>query len=66
MNLEKISILHPTMHDEHTLIIALNHGRVNEMGTQELKAWENLTGLLEQGSIRTLITTSDKKSKKGN
>lgn len=65
MNLEKISTLHPTMHNEQTLIIALNHGRVNEMGTQELKAWESLTGLLEQGTIRTLITTSYKKSKKG-
>ena len=65
MNLEKISPLNPTMHDDGTLIIALDHGRVNEMGTQELKAWENLTGLLEQGTIRTLITTSYKKSKKG-
>lgn len=65
MNLDSISPLNPTMHDESTLIIALNHGRVNEMGTRELRAWEELTKKLEEGCIRTLITTSYKKSKKG-
>jgi enoyl-CoA hydratase/carnithine racemase len=65
MNLETIQILNPTIRDDHTLILALNHGRVNEMGSDELRAWESLTKLLKNGEIRTLITTSDKKSKKG-
>ena len=37
MNLDNIAPLNLSMHDKNTLIIALNHGRVNEMGSQELK-----------------------------
>ena len=65
MNLEPIQILHPSIHNKHTLLLSLDHGRVNEMGSTELRAWEALTKILEEGQIRTLITTSPKKSGSG-
>ena len=43
----------------------MNHGRVNEMGSTELRDWENLTNHLQNGHVRALITTSDKTTKSG-
>ncbi len=66
MNLERFSILNPTLsEDEKTLTLSLDHGRANEMGKDQLQAWSDLTDELETGVIRTLITTSQKKSRKG-
>jgi len=65
MNLHDIQILNPSIHQEHTLILKLNHGRVNEMGSEQLRAWENLTDILNKGTFRCLITTSEKISKSG-
>jgi enoyl-CoA hydratase/carnithine racemase len=47
------------------LIIELDHGRANEMGTAELGDWERLCDALEQGSARVLITFSKRRSRKG-
>ena len=61
-----IQILNPSLSEEtRTLTLTLDHGRVNEMGSEQLKAWETLTLFLAKGSIQTLITTSQKKSRSG-
>jgi enoyl-CoA hydratase/carnithine racemase len=46
-------------------VIELNHGRVNEMGSPEIGDWEQLTAALHSGSVRVLITTSTKTTKRG-
>jgi len=45
--------------------INLNHGRVNEMGSVELKDWEMLTAHLQNSAARALVTTSDKTTRSG-
>jgi enoyl-CoA hydratase/carnithine racemase len=47
------------------LHINLNHGRVNEMGSNELRDWENLTAHLQDSPARALVTTSDKTTRSG-
>ncbi len=62
----EILALNPSLSEEtQTLTLALDHGRVNEMGSEQLRAWEALSAFLEEGSVRTLITTSQKKSRSG-
>ena len=56
--------LHPNA-DGSILHIRLNHGRVNEMGSAELKDWEQLTEYLQDSPARALITTSDKTTRSG-
>ena len=56
--------LHPSS-DGTIFHINLNHGRVNEMGSDELRDWENLTGHLQNGDVRALVTTSDKTTRSG-
>ncbi len=45
--------------------INLDHGRVNEMGSEQLRDWETLTESLRSGSARALVTTSTKTTKSG-
>jgi enoyl-CoA hydratase/carnithine racemase len=47
------------------LVIELDHGRVNEMGSQEISDWERLTEALKESPARVLITTSNKTTKRG-
>ncbi len=54
-----------TSADGQQLTITLDHGRANEMGTAQLAEWETLTEWLEGGAVRTLITTSQRRSRKG-
>ena len=63
---ENIHLLNPSLSDKaHTLTLNLDHGRVNEMGSEQLKSWENLCTFLKKGTVQTLITTSQKKSRSG-
>lgn len=64
--LESFSILHPSLlEDGKTLLLSLNHGKANEMGSNTLRAWEAVTDALHQGSIRSVITTSERLSRSG-
>lgn len=61
-----LNSLHPTLSaDGSVLRININHGAVNEMGSNELKDWSVLTAHLEAGTAGALITTSDKVTRSG-
>ncbi len=47
------------------LTVTMNHGRVNEMGSQELQDWATITDHLHKGSCRALITRSLKHTRSG-
>ena len=66
MSLSTFQIFHPTLsNDKTSLILNLSHGKANEMGTECLKALEHLCDFLETGAVRSLITTSQRKSRSG-
>ena len=66
MNLLHCQILHPKYIEEHrSLQLFLDHGKANEMGSEQLHAWEHVCEILETGDIRSLVTTSQRKSKSG-
>ena len=66
MNLESIAPLNPTLSpDGKRLNLDFNHGKANEMGSIELQAFEALSGLLELGQIRVLISSSQRLSRSG-
>lgn len=67
MDLSTIAPLHPTFFaDERLLVLQLDHGKANEMGTAELDALEALCALLEgDASATCLCTTSRRTSAKG-
>ncbi len=48
-----------------TLVVELDHGRVNEMGRGEVAEWRQITDFIRKSGIRTLITTSRKQTRKG-
>lgn len=48
-----------------TARLRLDHGKANEMGRVQIADWERVCELLEGGSVRTLITWSDRLSAKG-
>ena len=61
-----LNSLHPTQSSDGSVLrININHGAVNEMGSEELKDWAALTAHLEAGSAGALITTSDKVTRSG-
>ena len=47
------------------LTVTMNHGRVNEMGSVELRDWSQVTAALQSGSHRALITHSTKVTRSG-
>ncbi len=51
--------------DGNILKITLDHGRVNEMGSTELRDWESITERLNDGQFRALLTTSNKVTRSG-
>ena len=66
MLLESFSPLNPHLSEDGTILtLSLNHGKANEMGRDLLTAWETLTHHLNQGSIRCVITTSQRKTRSG-
>jgi enoyl-CoA hydratase/carnithine racemase len=67
MDLTRIAGLHPQHDSEHRLVVlALDHGKANEMGSQQLDAFEALCELVEEDDgIRTLCTTSHRVSRRG-
>ena len=52
--------------DGPTARLRLDHGKANEMGRVQIEDWESLCDFLEGGSVRTLITWSERVSAKGN
>jgi len=67
MDLTSIDALHPSFEATNgLLILELEHGKANEIGTAELDAFDALCGLIDTNdSIRTLCTMSRRRSKKG-
>lgn len=69
MDLTAIAPLHPRHDvDRQLLILELDHGKANEMGTEQLAAFEALCDLLESGpgrAITCLCTTSRRMSHSG-
>ena len=64
--LNLFSILNPSLlEDGHTLMLSLNHGKANEMGSNTLHAWTEVTKALHEGRIRSVITTSERLSRSG-
>jgi enoyl-CoA hydratase/carnithine racemase len=67
MNLNAYSSLHLSLANEgRVLLLALEHGKANEMGSDQLREFERLCDELEKNSeIRAVITYSTKRSRKG-
>jgi len=67
MNLQPLQILHPRYEEDHQLLILeLNHGKANEIGTAELHAFTSLCELLEDSTaIVCVCTTSQRQSSTG-
>lgn len=70
MNLDRIAALHPRLDaDRQLLILELDHGKANEMGSAQLDAFAQLCELLEDADrsqpITCLCTTSRRVSRSG-
>lgn len=67
MDLSSIEALHPSLDSERRLLVlSLEHGKANEMGSAQLDALTALCDLLEaDASVTCLCTTSRRVSKKG-
>lgn len=67
MDLAPIAALHPRLDaDRQLLVLELDHGKANEMGSEQLAAFERLCALVEsQAGISCLCTTSRRLSKRG-
>lgn len=67
MDLAPIDALHPTFHGEHgLLVLTLEHGKANEIGTTELAAFAALCDLAQaHAEIVCVCTTSRRVSAKG-
>ena len=65
-NIEQIAIFNPSLIEEgRTRVLSLNHGKANEMGSNTLHAWTEVTKALHTGKIRSVITTSQRLSRSG-
>ena len=67
MDLSSIEFFHPSFDDTRGLLILnLDHGKANEMGSDSLDAFERLCELvLREPSITCLCTSSQRRSRKG-
>ncbi len=66
MNLPTLQSLHIRSEaNGQILIVEMDHGRVNEMGSTEIGDWELLTEALQDTQARVLITTSTKTTRRG-
>jgi len=57
--------LTPADDDGTVVLLELDHGRANEMGSAQLSALEGIASTLESGSVRSLLTFSRRVSRKG-
>lgn len=66
-DLQALCDLHPRFDEAHKILwLDLNHGKANEMGSEQLTQLEALADLLEKdASVRCLAVTSQRMSKKG-
>lgn len=66
-DLGAIAALHPRYEADHRLLVLeLEHGKANEMGSEQLGALEALCALLEEdASVACLCTTSRRRSRSG-
>lgn len=51
--------------DRHQVTVEFDHGRANEMGSDQLREWEQLCAALETGPARSLLSFSRRKSGRG-
>ena len=67
MDLSELAPLHPTLdRDRGLLILDLDHGKANEIGSEQLAAFDALCALVESNDeVRTICTTSRRVSKRG-
>ena len=49
----------------HLLLIELDHGRANEMGSEQLAEWQALAAWLPDSTVRAVITFSRRRSRRG-
>ena len=65
-SINSFAMLNPSLIEEgRTLVLTLNHGKANEMGSDTLDAWTEVTKALHSGTIRSVITTSQRLSRSG-
>lgn len=67
MNLDPIAALHPSYDaNRRLLVLDLDHGKANEMGSEQLQAFAALCSLVEDdGTIMSLCTMSRRMSARG-
>jgi enoyl-CoA hydratase/carnithine racemase len=66
MSVVELESLHAAQSPDGTILeLTLNHGRVNEMGSNQLRDWEKLTQSMHAGPVRALITESTKQTSRG-
>lgn len=66
MDLSRIAALHPTFDPElRLLVLELDHGKANEISSEQLDALHQLNDLLEAQGIACLCTTSRRVSGRG-
>ncbi len=66
MDLSRIAALHPTLDPElRLLVLELDHGKANEISSEQLGALDALAELLETSDIACLCTTSRRVSARG-
>lgn len=66
MSAISLSSLHASRSDAGAVLsININHGAVNEMGSEQLRDWERVTEHLSRGGAKALITSSDKVTRSG-
>lgn len=66
MDLAPIAALHPELDaDRKLLVLWLDHGKANEMGTEQLAAFERLCELVEGSDAVTTLCTSSRRTSGG-
>jgi enoyl-CoA hydratase/carnithine racemase len=67
MDLAAIAALHPRYEEDHgLLILELDHGKANEMGGEQLAAFDALAAMIEgDAAVTCLCTTSRRVSRRG-
>ena len=64
--LDDFTMFHPSIVEEgKTLVLNLQHGKANEMGSACLRSWEAVTDFIKQGTVQSVITTSQRVSNGG-
>jgi enoyl-CoA hydratase/carnithine racemase len=64
-SLDLSSLHHQFSEDERILHITMDHGRVNEMGSTELRDWAAITAHLHANDVRAWLSSSTKTTRSG-